>query len=97
MPTIKHEWLRGMARSFGMSVDEFAKCIGYTRQRLYQAEKGGSPLRTGHLLLACHKLVTLNQELRERALQKAEDEYHDRRKMIMELQERLGRKGGANG
>ena len=97
MPKVKHEWLQEIAHSFGMSVKEFADCIGYKRQRLYKAETGESLIPAGRMVLVRYKLNTLNWELRERELQKADERYREREKMIMELQERLGKKAGANG
>lgn len=90
MPVYKHEWLREITQSFGMNVQEFAACIGYTKQRLYQAATAGDKLHWGHLQLAAEKLATANEQLREKAMQKAQEDYDARARMVQDMLKRLG-------
>ena len=91
MPDMEKTRLREMAKSFGMTVNELAVYIGYTKQRLYQAVNGGR-LHAGHLKLAEEKLNTLNELLYKRAENEAREQYLDRERMIGEFVAQLGKK-----
>jgi hypothetical protein len=89
MPEYKHKWLLECAKLFGMSVSEFAKCIGYSRQALYQANEGVSRLEPGRLAVSQYKLEEISKKMHEEERAKADENFIERNKMIDVLFERL--------
>lgn len=89
MPEYKHKWLLDIANSFGMSVTQFAECIGYTRQAIYLANEGRSRLDPRRLGVAQYELDAMSQKMFDDEIAKAKERFYKRNKLIDELMERL--------
>ena len=87
-------WLKDMASAFNMTVKEFAACLGYSRETLYQAANGGTNLRKQRLECAQHKLDKINAELLIAEKARARERFVQRGKMIDSLVDRLTGYGG---
>ena len=72
--------IKQIAKTFGMSVTEFAEYLGYTRQTLYGAtEMNLNKLRAKSAIRA---LCTLNKKQFEEEMQKAEERFNQRKEAI---------------
>ena len=89
MANIKYQWLKEIAISFGMTIEQFAKTIGYSRQTLYCAGCGACKLHKGHIGIAVHKLIMLSEKIVETDIQAAKDRHEFRRKLIDDFAKRL--------
>lgn len=85
----KHRWLAETARTFGMSISTFAKCMGYSRQMIYQTSCGISHMERGRLAVAMYKLQDINQKMYEAEKQLAKERFVQRNKLLEELENRL--------
>ena len=89
-------WLKGMASAFDMTVKEFAACMGYSRETLYQAACGVTNLKKQRLECAQHKLDKINAELLIAEKARARERFVQRGKMIDSLVDRLSGYVGVN-
>ena len=85
----KHKRLQEISHSFGMDISEFCKCIGYSRQMLYQASCGMSNMNPGRLAVAIYKLEVLNEKILEKDIEMAKEEHNKRCRLLSELERRL--------
>lgn len=85
----KHLWLMEIANSFGMTTQQFAKAIGYSRQSLYSASCGTVKLRKGHIEMACFKLGVLSEQIHHNDILLADERHRARLKLIREFEKRL--------
>ena len=89
-------WLKEMASAFNMSVKEFAACLGYARETLYQAANGCTNLKKQRLEIAQQKLDKINAELLIAEKARARERFVQRGKMIDSLVDRLSGYVGVN-
>lgn len=89
MPEKNSYWIKDMASAFNMTVKEFAECIGYSRQSLYQAACGTTTLGKRRLAVSQSKLDMMNKALYEGEKREAKERFLQRSKMIDSLTERL--------
>ena len=89
-------WLKGMASAFDMTVKEFAACLGYSRETLYQAANGYTNLKKQRLECAQQKLDAINAELLKAEKARARERFVQRGKMIDSLVDRLSGYVGVN-
>ena len=80
----KHR-LKKIASAFGMNVNEFAECIGYSRQALYQGACGIHSFNKNRLAISKYKLKVINQKLYETEKATADEMFQYRSKMIDDL------------
>lgn len=86
--------LREIAKAFGMTVDEFAKCVGYTRQALYCK----TPFRnTARAKAAISFLRFLNTSMLQEEMGKANQRFATRRNAIEQFGLLLLKDGDGNG
>lgn len=85
----KHRWLEETAWAFGMSISTFAKCMGYSRQMIYQTSCGLCRMERGRLAVAMYKLYDINQKMYEAEKQLAKERFVQRSKLLEELENRL--------
>lgn len=80
--------LKIIARAFDMSVTNFSKFIGYTRQALYNATNGKS---SNNRMYASMRMLKRESDLIYQAdLERAESKKKDRENAITELSESCG-------
>lgn len=89
MGNTKHQWLKELALNFGMTIEQFCKTIGYSRQTIYCTVCGASKMRKGHVDFAVHKLIMLSEKIVETDIQSAKDRHEFRRKLIDDFAKRL--------
>lgn len=89
MAECEKNWLFACAKAFGMTVKEFAECIGYSRQALYQANEGIVRLDGIRLSVSQYKLDAISQKMFDDEIAKAKKSFYERNKLIDELMERL--------
>lgn len=82
-------WLKEIATAFGMNIKDFAECMGYSRQALYQGACGMNSLDKRRLAVSQYKLDVINQKLYEAEKAKADEMFQNRRKLIDSLINRL--------
>ena len=82
-------WLKEIATAFGMNVKEFADCMGYSRQALYQGASGTNALDKRRLAVSQYKLDVINQKMYEAEKAKADEMFQHRSKLIDSLIDRL--------
>ena len=85
------KWLSQCAKAFGMNVKEFAECIGYSRQAMYQANEGITRLDARRLGVSQYKLDAISQKILDDEIAKAKANFYERNKLIEELIERFCR------
>jgi hypothetical protein len=86
----KNYWLKEIATAFGMNIKDFADCMGYSRQSLYQGACGMTNLDKRRLAVSEYKLDVINQKLYEAEKAKADEMFQKRRKLIDSMIDRLG-------
>lgn len=74
--------LKEIATAFDMSVDDFAKCIGYTRQSLYDKT---SVKKTARTKAAISILRFLNTSMLQQEMEQANQRFSVRRRAIEEF------------
>lgn len=82
--------LKEIAKAFDMSVDDFAKCIGYTRQSLYDKT---SVRKTARAKAAISFLRFLNSSMLQQEMETANKRYSDRFKAVEEFRRLLLKDG----
>ena len=87
----QHSGLKELAYSFGMTIGEFSKTIGYTRGTLYQASNGLAKLSKEHIELAAFKLAMLSNSMMKSDIKVAEARHENRQQLIREFVEKFGR------
>lgn len=85
----KSFWLKEIATAFGMNITDFAECMGYSRQALYRGACGMTSLNKRRLAVSQHKLDVINQKLYEAEKAKTDEMFHERKKLIDSLTDRL--------
>lgn len=91
MDNKKHLYLMEIANSFGMTAQQFAETIGYTRQSLYAASSGLIKLREGRIEIACFKLGVLSEQIHRKDILLADERHQARLKLIREFEKRFTR------
>lgn len=82
--------LKEIAKAFDMSVDNFAKSIGYTRQSLYD----NTPVRnTGRAKAAISLLRFLNYSMLQAETELAHKRFETRKKAIEEFKQLILKDG----
>lgn len=89
MAEIKHKWLLETANAFGMDIKTLAKCMGYSRQMIYQANCGISHMEKGRLAVAMYKLQDINKKIYEEEKLVAKERFEHRNKLLDKLEDRL--------
>lgn len=89
MAELKHKWLLETAKAFNMDIKNLAKCMGYSRQMIYQANCGISHMAKGRLAVAMYKLQDISNKIYEEEKQLAQERFVQRQKLIDELENRL--------
>ena len=74
--------LKEIAKTFDMSVDDFAKCTGYSRQALYLKP---SVRNTARAKAAISLLRFLNDSMMQQEMEKVKQRASERRKSIEEF------------
>jgi hypothetical protein len=85
----KHRWLCETAAAFGMNITTFSKCMGYSRQMIYQASCGISHMEKGRLAVAMYKLQDINNIIYEEEKRVAKERFEHRNMLIDKLEDRL--------
>ena len=85
--------LKEIATAFDMSVEDFAKCVGYTRQSLYDKT---SVKKTARAKAAISLLRFLNDSMLQEEMEKVRQRYTHRRIAIVELGRLLMENGDGN-
>lgn len=75
-----------IAKKFGMTVDEFAKCIGYSRQALYSPECFKSAARNA---VAIAKIRSLNAQMYQQERDAALRRFKARERAVKTLENKL--------
>ena len=78
--------LKEIAHAFNMSVDDFAKCIGYTRQSLYDKT---SVKKTFRAKAAISLLRFLNDSMLQQEMEQLNKRLYCRKQAIEELKRLL--------
>lgn len=86
-----HNWLMEVAAQFGMSISDFCKCMGYSRQAIYQASCGMSRLDARRVAVSMYKLDVMNQQKLDAEIKQAQLSFEFRKKLIDSLEDRLSR------
>ncbi len=83
---------REIAVAFGMSVDQFARTIGYSRQALYQNEIRMTPRAEN----AIADLSELNHAMFKMETEEARRKFEAREKAVKEFEQRILCRGGSD-
>ena len=86
--------LKEIATAFDMSVEDFAKCVGYTRQSLY--DKTGVK-KTARAKVAISLLRFINDSMLQEEMEKVKQRYATRKTAIGEFGRLLLGDGDGNG
>ena len=86
--------LKEIANAFEMSVDDFAKCIGYTRQSLYDKT---SVRNTARAKAAISLLRFFNDSMRQQEIEQMNQRFSCRKQAIEAFRQLLLGDGDGNG
>lgn len=89
MPKKNNMWFSEMASSFGMTANEFAEFLGYSKQSLYKASWGTFRLKPSRLVFSLRKLEKLSDKILEEDEKAASARYVERQKLIEDFNQRL--------
>ena len=89
MPKKNNMWFSEMASSFGMTANEFAEFLGYSKQSLYKASCGKFRLKPSRLVFSLRKLEKLSDKILEEDEKAASARYVERQKLIEDFNQRL--------
>lgn len=82
--------LKKIAKAYGMSVNDLANAVGYSRQNLYQVLNSEHAVGTSRMYAALKLLKYESDNLYQKELKQAEENKAEREKAIIEISRTCG-------